>query len=144
MEISILVFLPEPKRLCFHRCLSVCLSVCLQLCKNLRTDLHEIFRPMNKRLSFADDPDHHLGSSSGCVTIERYGKWVSTDCAVRCGSAQQALAIATIMSLRHRPTTDVPWRRYALSQCFLYLFLVSPRDRCRPTAQLMKDRDRQQ
>jgi len=29
MEISILVFLPGPERLCFRRCLSVCLSVCL-------------------------------------------------------------------------------------------------------------------
>ena len=34
MEISILVFLPEPKRLCFHRCLSVCLFATLQKLTN--------------------------------------------------------------------------------------------------------------
>ena len=45
----------------------VCLFVCLlaTLRKNFRTDLHEIFRkvgngPVNKRLNFGDDRDHHL------------------------------------------------------------------------------------
>jgi len=60
--------------------------------------------PTNKRLNFGGDPDHRLqGLFSGFVTIGRYGKW-------------NGVVIATMTSLRHRPTTEVPWRRYGLSQ----------------------------
>ena len=41
------LWLPPPRRICFHRCLSVCLFVCLLLAtlrKKFQTDLHEIFR----------------------------------------------------------------------------------------------------
>jgi len=80
--------------------------------------------PMNKWLNFSGDPDHHL--DTGIVfRIHHYWKIrkvASTDCAARRCSAGHTIAIATMTSLRHRPrqtaTTDVPWRRYALSQCF--------------------------
>jgi len=82
--------------------------------------------PMSKRLNFGGDPDHRL--DTGIVfRIRHYWeirKVVSTDFAARRCSARHALAriaIATMTSLRHRrttATTNVPWRRYALSQCF--------------------------
>jgi len=103
--------------------LSVCLLTTLR--KNIRTDLHEIFRegwPMNKWLNFGGQPDHRLdtGIIFGIRHYWEIWKVVSTDCAARRCSAGHALAgitIATMMSLRHQPTTDVPWRRCALSQC---------------------------
>jgi len=75
--------------------------------------------PMNTRLNFGHDTDQLL--DTGIVfRIRHYReirKVVSTDCAARRCSARHALAgvaIATVASLRHRPTTDVPWRRYAM------------------------------
>jgi len=119
-------------RLCFRRRLSVCLRVCLLaiLRKNFRTDLHEIFRggiQWAVEQNFGGDPDHRLDTGivfrfvttgdteSGisrlhCVTLQ------CTACTSRPASA--GIAIATMTSLRHRPMTDVPWQRYALSQCF--------------------------
>ena len=133
---------------CFRRCLSVCLSVCLlATLQKLTNGFARHFQANEQTIKFCG----RSGSPPGIVFrmghYREIRKVVSTNCAVRCGSAEQALAgiaIATITSLRHRPTTVVPWRRYALSQCFLYLFMISPSDRCRSTAQLMKDRDRQQ
>ena len=67
--------------------------------------------PVNKWLDFGGDPDHRL--NTGVVFRIRHcceiRKVVSTDCAARRCSAVHALvgiAIATITSLRHRPTTD--------------------------------------
>jgi len=67
---------------------------------------------MNKRLNFGGDPDHRL--DTGIVfRIRHYWeiwKVVSIDCAARRSSAGHALAdiaIATMTSLRHRPTTDI-------------------------------------
>ena len=69
--------------------------------------------PMNKWLNFSSDPDHRL--DTGIVfRIRNYWeiwKVVSIDCAARlCSAASHALAdiaIATMTSLRHRPTTDI-------------------------------------
>jgi len=68
-------------------------------------------RPVNKLLNFGGDPCHRL--DTGIVfRIRHYWeirKMVSTDCAARRCSAGHALvgiAIATMTSLRHTPTTD--------------------------------------
>jgi len=67
--------------------------------------------PMNKRIKFW----WRSGSPSGyrdCFPVRHYWeiwKVVSSDCAARRCSARHALAsvvIATMTSLRHRPTTD--------------------------------------
>jgi len=65
----------------------------------------------NKWVNFGGDPDHRL--DTGIVfRIRRYWeirKVVSNDCVARRCSARHALAgvaIATMTSLRHRPTTD--------------------------------------
>jgi len=58
--------------------------------------------PMNKWLNFAGDPVHRLDTEI-IFRIRHYWeirKVVSTDCAVR------HCSIATMTSLRHRPTTD--------------------------------------
>ena len=66
---------------------------------------------MNKQLNFCGDPDHRL--DTGIVfQIRHYWeilKAVLTDCdARRCsvGHALAGIAIATLTSVRYRPTTD--------------------------------------
>jgi len=53
-----------------------CMFVCLlaTLCKNFRTDLHEVFGPMDKRLNFGGDPDQGsaYGYGSGYGFMSRY------------------------------------------------------------------------
>jgi len=84
---------------------------------------------MNKRLNFGGDPDHHM--DTGMVfRIRHYWeilKVVSTDCAARRCSARHALAgiaIATMTSLRHRPTTDSHDRRALAEVCTVPVLLV--------------------
>jgi len=63
----------------------------------------------------------------GFVTFARYGV-VSTDCAARRCSAGHALAgiaIATVMSLRHWPTTDSHDRRAFAEVCTVPLLLLA-------------------
>ena len=101
----------------------VCLSVCSQLCAKTSEQNCMKFSgkvcdgPLNNWLNFDGDPDHCL--DTGIVfRICHYWeirKLVSTDCAARrcsAGHAPVGIAIATMMSLHHWPTTDVPWRRY--------------------------------
>jgi len=62
----------------------------------------------NKRLNFGGDPGHRL--DIGIVfRIRHYWE-------IRKVEWLAGVVIATMTSLRHRPTTDVPWRRYDLSQ----------------------------
>jgi len=66
------------------------------------------------------------GFLSGFVTIVRYGKWYQPTCAARRCSARHALAgiaIATMTSLRHRPTTDTHDRRALAEVCTVPLLL---------------------
>ena len=95
-------------------CLFVCLSVCLlsTLRKNFRTDLHALF---NEGWQLANeqmiDFCWRYGSPFGCMDCfpDSSRKEVSTDCdAQRCSavSCTSSIAIATMTSLRHRPSTD--------------------------------------
>jgi len=67
--------------------------------------------PMNEWLNFGGDPVHGLDIRI-VFRIRHYWeirKSVSTDCAARhcnAGHALAGIAIATMTSLRHRPTTD--------------------------------------
>jgi len=76
--------------------------------------------PTNKRLNSGGDPGHrsNTGIAFWICHYWEIRKVVSTDCAARrcnAGHALAGIAIATVTSLHHRRTTDVPWRRYALS-----------------------------
>ena len=113
--------------------LSVCLSVCLcaktseRICMKFSGKVGN--GPVNKCLNFGGDRDRRMYAVI-VFRIRHYWeirKVVSTDCTPRRCSAGHAVAgivIATMTSLHHRPTTDshvtsaMPWRRYALSQCF--------------------------
>jgi len=86
--------------------------------------------PVNKWLNFSGDPDHRL--DTGIVfRIRHYWeirKVVSTDCAARRCSAVYALAsiaVATMTSLRYRPTTDSHDRRALAEVCTVSLLIVS-------------------
>jgi len=96
----------------------VCLSVCLvaTLCKKFRTDWHEIF---SEGWQWTSEQTSKFwwrsGSPSGyrdCfpdTSLMEIRKVVSTNCAARRFSARHALAgiaIATMTSLRNRPTTQ--------------------------------------
>ena len=85
--------------------------------------------PMNKWLNFGGSPDHRLNTGivfriCHCWEIR---KMLSTDCASRHYSAWHALAgiaIATVTSLRHRPTTDSHDRRALVEVCTVPVLLV--------------------
>jgi len=67
------------------------------------------------------------GLFSGFVTIGRYGKWYQPTTRSRRFSARHALtgiAIATMTSLRHRPTTDGHDRRALAEVCTVTLLPV--------------------
>ena len=85
--------------------------------------------PVNKWLNFGGDPDHRLGT--GIVfRIRLYWeirKVVSTDCAAQRCSARHALvgiAVATVTSLRYRPTTDSHDGRALAEVCTVPVLLV--------------------
>jgi len=85
--------------------------------------------PVNKCLYLGGDLGHRL--DIGIVFRIRYyweiRKVVSTDCAARSYSAGHALAgiaIATMTSLRHRPTTDSHDRRALMEVCSVPVLLV--------------------
>ena len=80
--------------------------------------------PMNKRLNFGGDAHHRLDTGT-VFRIRHYWeirKVVSADCATRRCSAGHVLAgitIATMTSLRHRPTTDSGTDMATLVRCAL-------------------------
>jgi len=81
-------------------------------------------------IKFVGDLDHRLNTGIA-LRIRHYWeirKVVSTDCAVRRCSAGHALAgiaIATMTSLRYRPTTDSHNRRALAEVCTVPVLLVS-------------------
>ena len=123
-----IVLLSPPKKVVFPS-LFACLSVCLlaTLRKNFSMDLHEIFR---EGLQWADDQTIKFlwrsGSPSGYrvvsgfVTIGRYGNWYQPT--ARRDAA--GVAIATMTSLRYRPTTDSNDRRALAEVCTVPVLLV--------------------
>jgi len=120
----------------YHVFVVVCLFVCLLA--TLRKTSERICTkfsgkvgngPVNKWLNFGSHPDHCL--DTGIVfRIRCYWeirKVVSTDCAARLCSAGRALAgiaIATMTSLRHRPTTGNHDRRALAEVCSVPVLLV--------------------
>jgi len=112
---------------------SLFVSLLATLHKDFRADWHEIFRegwkwamikywwrsesPSGYRDCF---PDSSLFGDTESGTV-------STDCAARRCSARHALAgiaIATVTSLRHRPTTDSHGRRALVEVCPVPVLLV--------------------
>jgi len=85
--------------------------------------------PMNKWLNFGDDPDQCLNTG---IVFQICHYWeirkvVSDDCAAQCCSAGHALAgiaLATMMSLHHQPTTDRHDRCDLVEVCTVPVFLV--------------------
>jgi len=96
-------YLRQLRRICFCRCLSVCLSVCLlaTLRKNLQTDLYENFQG-RWQWNFGGDPYGYRD----CFRIRRY--WEIRKVVNGHKSAADTDSL----------DRDVPWRRYALFQCF--------------------------
>ena len=85
--------------------------------------------PVNKCLNFGGNPVRHL--NTGIVFRIRHNwemrKVASINCTARRCSAGHALAgvaIATMTSLRHRPTTDIRDRRVLAEVCTSLLLLV--------------------
>jgi len=113
----------------------VCLSVCYHHCARTSKWICTKFSwkvgngPMNKRLNFGGDLDHHLDTEIVfriCYYWE-IRKVVSTNCTAECcsaGHAQAGIAVATITSLCHRPTTDSHNRRALVEVCTVPVFLV--------------------
>jgi len=85
--------------------------------------------PLNKWLNFSGDPVHRLDTGI-FFRIRHYceiRKVVTTECAARRCSAGHALAgiaIATMASLRHRPTRDSHDRRTLAEVCTVSVLLV--------------------
>ena len=132
--------LPPPRKLCNHRCL--CLSVCLSV-SNFAQKLQNGFAwkfqgrlavgSMNKWLNFGGNLDHCLDTA---IVFQIHHYWeirkvVSTNCAARRCSAGHELAgiaIATMKSLCHLPTTDSHDRHALAEVCtvpLLVVFIVS-------------------
>jgi len=89
--------------------------------------------PMNKRLHFGGDTGSPSGYRDCFSDWSLFGNTVSTDCAARrcsAGHAPADIAIATMTSLRHRPTTDsgndiaTLVRRALAEVCTVAVFLV--------------------
>jgi len=101
-------------RICNCRCLSVCSLATLR--KNFKRICMKFLGkvsngPVNKWLNFGADPDHRLDTGIVFRIVRRWKirKMISTDCTARwciAGHALAGIAIATMMSLCHRPTRD--------------------------------------
>jgi len=87
--------------------------------------------PSNECLNFGCDPDHHLDTE---IVFQDSSLLRDTECAInrlRCATLQcractiAGIAIGTMTSLRHRPTTDSHERRRALAEvCTVPVLLV--------------------
>ena len=81
---------------------------------------------MNKRLKFSGDPDHRLDTGIVFADSSLLGDTESGINRMRIATLQalEGIAIATMTSLRHRPTTDSHVRRALAEACTVPVLLV--------------------
>jgi len=126
MEISILVFLPGPERLCFRRCLSVCLSVsnfaktCEWICTKFSGQWTNDYVLQTIRITTRD---RLLDASLSGDTESGYQPTALCDAVVQSKQSLAGIAIATITSSRHRQRqTSLGGGMHCLSASCTYLW----------------------
>ena len=108
-------------------CWQLCAKSSERICMNFSGKVSN--EPVNKRLNFGGDPGHRLDSGIVFRICDYWEirKVVSTDCAAQHCSAWHVLAgiaIATMTSLRHRPTIYSHDRRALAEVCTVPVLLV--------------------